>query len=377
MKLFSQKKKTTKTEIKVAPKKEKTFKNIEIFGAKFSVDEKIAFFRNVATMIESGVSIVEALEISAEQVKSKRVKKAILSMAEDTKNGVRLSRAMAKFPRLFPEYIYEAIEMGDIAGKLTNIMYRIADDLEKDEELRKKVMNAILYPIVIVFLMVIVLIVFAFYILPNIAEIFRDLDAPLPLPTKIILTSSEFIKNNPLLLSEVIFGVFLFFFIMLKTKRGHYIIHYLILKFPIFGVLIKEYNLVLLFRSLQMLFSSGLSLNDAVQIAKKTTTNDVYKKTLASIEPKLVQGVPFSRAVSPFPFLFPIQAQKIVWVGEKTGRISTALTRLMEYYEKSADYRVRILTTIIEPVLMVIVGICVGGLALSIFLPIYGLIKVI
>ena len=154
-------------------------------------------------------------------------------------------------------------------------------------------------------------------------------------------------------------------------------IHYLILRIPLFGPLIKEYNLILFFRSLELLFSSGISFVYAVEIAKKTTTNDVYKKTLESIRPLLLHGVPLTAAIAPFTFLFSKQTQKIIWIGEKTGKLEESLNRLTGYYERSVDYKTRMLTILIEPILMIIIGIVVGGLALSIFMPIYGLIKVI
>lgn len=364
--------KKTKEEKKPTLKKESF-----LFRGKFSQTEKIIFFRNLATMISSGISVVEALEIAVDQVKSRFVKRAILKMAEDTRNGMKLSKSMSRFPHYFPEYLVETIEMGDVSGKLTETLNKIADDIEKDEALKRKVMSAILYPIVVFFLMVAVVILFAFYVLPNIAQLYREIGAPLPLPTKIILDSAEFLRQNFWLVLGTILAILIFLFLMLKIKKGRYLIHYLMLRLPLIGQLIKEYNLILIFRSLQMLFSSGISLNAAVKIAKKTTTNDVFQEALASIEPKIIHGVPFSKAISPFPFLFSKQAQKIIWVGEKTGKIDESFNWLTEYFEKMTDYRVRILTVMLEPILMIFVGICVGGLALSIFMPIYGMVKVI
>lgn len=350
--------------------------NLVLAGG-FSKTEHINFFRNLSAMISSGVSIVEALEILSEQVKSPKVKKVILAIGNDTKNGQKLSKAMAKFPKYFSASIIETINTGDVSGKLAEALNNIANDLEKDEELKKKVVGAIAYPAVITVVMIIVLIAFAFYILPGIGGIFTELGAEVPLPTKIILSSSDFMKAHPLGILGTVFAMIVIFYVCLKIKKTRYVIHYLILKFPLFGELIKEYNLILLFRSLQTLYDSGVSLAYATEIAKKTTTNDVYIKTLDGIQPILMHGVPFSGAISPFPFLFSKQTQKIIWVGEKTGKMNEALYRIVNYYEHSVDYRTKMLTVMIEPILMVIIGIVVGGLALSIFMPIYGMIKVI
>ena len=343
----------------------------------FTKGEYINFFRNLSAMIASGVSIVEALEILSEQVKSEKAKRAILTIVNETRNGQKLAKAMARFPKYFSESIVETINTGDVSGRLIEVLNNIADDLEKDDELKKKVIGALAYPAVITVVMIIVLIAFAFYILPGIDDMFKELGAPVPLPTKIILMGSDFIKKYPAALFGTILGIIILFFISLKIKKTHYIIHQIILRLPLFGELIKEYNLILLFRSLETLYASGISLAYSVEIAKKTTTNDVYKKILGGIQPILLHGVPFSGAISPFPFLFSRQTQRIIWVGEKTGKMGESLNRIVDYYEHSVDYRTRMLTVLIEPILMVIIGIVVGGLALSIFMPIYGMIKVI
>lgn len=364
-------------------KKEKK-KKLSLFSAEinflskgFSRAEAIIFFRNLTMMISCGVSIVEALEICADQVKSRAAKKAILTMANDTRNGMMLSKAMAKFPKYFPDYIRETVEMGDVSGTITETMNRIADDLEKDEELKKKINGAIMYPAIIFVLMILVIFAFAFYILPGIANVFKEFGASTPLPTKIILGLGEILRNYPFQIIGTIIGIFLIFLILLKIKLTRYYLHYIILRTPIFGDLIKNYNLVLIFRSLKTLFKSGISLNNAIRIAAKTTTNDVYKKTLLFLEPAIIHGTPLSQTLTLSPFLFPKQTQKVIWVGEKTGQMEHTLEKLSDFYEKATDYRVRILTVMIEPVLMIIIGLAVALLALSLFMPIYGLINVL
>ena len=346
------------------------------FGG-FSKTEQINFFRNLSAMIASGVSIVEALEILSDQVKSGKVKKAILAMAGDTRNGQKLASAMKKFPKYFSSSTVETINMGDVAGKLSEVLDRIGDDLEKDEELRKKVMGAIAYPAVITVVMIIVLIAFAFFILPGIGNIFKELGAPVPLPTKIILGFSDFVRNYPFILGGALLAIFLLFFIGLRIKQSRYVLHNISLKLPLFGELIKGYNQIVLFRALETLYASGVSLAQSVEIAGKTVTNDVYKRALKNVQPVLFHGVPFTTAIDPYVSLFSKQTQKIIWVGEKTGRVTESLNRVVNFYERQVNYRTRMLTVMIEPILMVAIGIVVGGLALSIFMPLYGMIKII
>jgi len=351
-------------------------KNIPFLGG-FSLGEKIYFFRNLAMMIDSGVSMVESLEIISDQVKDGKVKKSILKIGEDVRNGKKLSDAMRKFPKYFPQYIIENVNMGDMAGRLNETLNRISADLEKDDELRKKVAGAVAYPLVIVGVMFIVMIALMFFILPGISQLFIDLEAPIPLPTKILLDSADFLRTNPLLVPGVLLGFILLITIGLKFRKTRYILHYIMLKLPVFGELIKDYNLVLFFRSLESLFKSGIPIVATVEIARNTTNNEVYKKALEGVKPALLHGVSFSDTIAPFPKLFSKQTRKIIMVGEKSGKMEESFSRISDYYLRAVDYKTRMLTVLIEPFLMLALGIVVGLLALSIFLPIYNLVGTI
>ena len=351
-------------------------KSVPFLGG-FSLGEKIYFFRNLSMMIDSGVSAIESLEIVSDQVKDGKVKKTILKIGEDVRNGKRLSEAMRKFPKYFPEYIVENVNMGDQAGRLSETLNRISADLEKDDELRKKVFGAIAYPLVVVGVMVIVVIALMFFILPGISQLFIDLDAPVPLPTKILLDFADFIRATPFLIPAILLGFILLITIGLKFKRTRYILHYILLKVPVFGELMKDYNLVLFFRSLEALFKSGIPIVATVEIARNTTNNEVYKKALEKVEPALLHGVSFSDTIAPFPHLFSKQTRKIIMVGERAGKMEESFSRISDYYLRSVDYKTRMLTVLIEPFLMLALGIVVGLLALSIFLPIYNLVNTI
>ena len=347
------------------------------FFSGFSLSEKIYFFRNLAMMIDSGISIVEALEIISEQVKTKKAKKAILKIAEDVRNGCKLSEAMKKFPKYFPGYIVENVNMGILAGRLNQTLDRISTDLEKDDELRKKVIGALAYPTIILFVMIVVLIIFMFYVLPGIVEIFLDIDTPIPLPTRILLYIKTFIETSPFIIPGILLGFFLLITTGLKFKKTRYLLHYMMLKTPIFGELIKDYNLVLFFRSLEALSKSGVPIIETVNIATTTTNNEAYKKSLDRVKPLLLQGVSLSDALSPFPFLFSKQTRKIIMVGERSGKMDESFDRIAQYYLRAVDYRTRMLTVLIEPILMLTLGVFIGLLALSLFLPIYGMVNTI
>ena len=345
-------------------------------GSGFSTTNKILFFRNLAAMIASNVSVVDALRVFQEQERSKQMKKVITAMVRDIENGAKLSDAMKKNPRYFSEYIIGTVDIGELSGRLVETLDRISEDLQYEYDLKKTVQASLAYPAVVLCSMTVVLITMMVYVLPKIADLFRELDAELPFITKVLISISTFIRMHPFILAGSIMGIFVLLLLSLKTKKGRFIISYMNLRMPVFGSLIKETNLALFFRTLEALFSSGISLVHSIDIAKKTVKNELYKKSLEAIKPILVHGTKLSDALKPFPFLFPLQIQRIVEVGEQSGKLEESFKRLNMYYDRNVRHKTKTLTSLIEPVILIVVGISVGIIALSIFLPIYESVQV-
>ncbi len=352
-------------------------KRIDLSWSVFSEMEKINFFRNLSMMISSGLSIIEALTISSGEIKNGKTRKVIDVMISEMKNGKRFSKTMAQFPNYFSQFIIETINVGEISGTLNEVLDRIAVDLEKNREIKRKIINALIYPLIITSAMVVVVVILMIYILPEIGKIYQSLDAPMPLPTKILLNIGDFLRfNSHILLLTLIISIISSLF-LLRIKKVRYAFDYLILKIPVLGDLIKEYNLVLFFRSSESLVKSGISIVSSVDIASKTIKNNVYKKAFNTIYPILLRGVPFSHVLVRFPFLFSVQTRKIIEVGERTGNINNSFDRITNYYESTFDYKVKMMTTVIEPVLMLMLGVVVGVMAISVFLPIYQIVDII
>lgn len=227
------------------------------------------------------------------------------------------------------------------------------------------------YPAIVVAVMIVVAIVMMAYVLPQIASLFKELNTTLPLPTVILLAISNFMQKYWYAVVAAIIIFIILFLLLLRNEKTRYYIHYFYLKSPVFGKLIKETNLALFFRSLEALFNAGISLLRSVEVSEKTVKNEVYRKTLFGMNPILIHGTNLSEAFKPFPFLFPIQLQRMIEVGEKTGKLEESFRRLSAYYDKSVRHRTEILTATIEPIILVIAGIGVGIIALSIFLPLY------
>ncbi|MDX1608258.1 MAG: type II secretion system F family protein [Candidatus Spechtbacterales bacterium] len=346
-------------------------KEISFSFSGFPYTERINFYRDLSIMIQSGLSMVESLRVLKEQLAGSGVKKAVEAIASRVEGGEQLSRAMRDYPKYFSPYIIETIHAGETAGRLSETLYTISQDLQKDYEVRRKVISAITYPVLVIAVMIAVAIAMMIYILPQIAILFEEFDAQMPLPTRILIGTGEFFASNPFMLLALILGSAAAFFLALRSEKGKYFIHSVILKTPVFKNLIKNYNLVIFFRALGSLVASGTPFVRSVEIAEKTVKNEVYRKTIASTRPALLHGVRLAEVLEPYPKLFPKQTQKIISVGESTGNLEKTFGRITEYYEEAVDHQTKILTVLIEPILMLLIGVVVGGLALSIFLPIY------
>lgn len=337
----------------------------------FSMVDKIAFFRNLAAMLGAGISVTNALTVIKDQMRSKKARKIISDMIVEVENGQKLSEVMRKKSKYFPEFLVETVSVGELAGRLVETCDRLADDLQYRYDLETKVKTSLAYPLVVVVVMILVLIIMMTYVLPQVAILFEDLGGELPLPTRILLGLNYIIQNYYLFIIGVIVAFVVIFILLLKAEKWRYFLHYALLKLPIFGILIKETNLAFFFRTMEALFTSGVSLIHSVEVSKKTIKNHVYRKTLDSISPFLLHGTNLSETLKSCPFLFPLQLQRMIEVGEKTGGLEKSFQYLNTYYDKSVRHRTEVITASLEPVLLVAAGIVVGILALSLFLPIY------
>jgi type IV pilus assembly protein PilC len=333
--------------------------------------ERILFFRNLAIMISAGLSLPESLRVVEDQINSSHIKKAIRHITHDVTNGQTLSRAIGKHKRFFPEHLAETVYLGEKAGELPKTLDRISVDLELNHELKRKVIGAITYPLIVIFVMLAVVTTLMIIVLPNIAQLFSEVGADLPIPTKILLSFSSFISTNPYIIVGIGIGIIAVSLAFVSIKPMRYMLHYTVLKLPVFGGLIQEYNLARFFRAAESLISSGNSLVTAVAVSKKTLRNKLYHTALTSIHTALLHGVPLSETLKGHVFLFPPQTQKLVQVGEQSGKFEETFRHIALYFDRSVHHKTQMLSVMIEPVLMLVIGVFVGGLALSIFLPIY------
>ncbi len=342
-----------------------------------SAPEKIMLTRNLHIMIATGLSLVKSFDILAKQSKNPKLKNALLDIKEEINRGGSLSSSLAGYPDIFSELFQNMIKVGEESGTLEDVFKILSSQLEKDYELKSKVRGAMIYPFIILSTMLGVGAIITIVVLPRLNDFFNNLNVKLPFYTKIIINFGEFAQKWWYLF--IIAPVFLaeFFLLAMKTKRGKWIRDTILLKMPFFSLLIKKNNSALLIRSLSSLISSGVSLVRSLEITSGTLGNLYYKRALDRSSEKIKKGEKLSGTLKTYQNLFPVGAIEMMEVGEETGKTSTILKRLAEFYEKEVIAAAENLSSVIEPILILVLGLVVAFFAFSIVEPMYSVLKYI
>lgn len=357
------------------PEKEQTKKKKRFtFGV--PLKEKTLFCRHLGVMMSSGLSVSRALNILAEQEKNAGFKKAILNIGEQVKKGTSLANAMASYPKIFDQVFVSMVRVGETGGSLEEILRILSDQLEKDYKLVSKVRGAMIYPAVIMVVMVVMGFLMLAFVVPKITAIFADFDAELPFLTQVILTLSNFVSGHILMSSSLILGSAFSIFSFYKTQMGKSFFHRFFLIAPILGPIIRKVNSARFARILSSLLNSGVSLIESLKITADTLGNFHFKKMLLLASEEVQKGVTLSAVLSSSKqSYFPYMVVQMLEVGEETGKTSDVLKKLAEFYEEEVDQTTKNLSSIIEPVLMVVIGAAVGVFAIAIIQPIYSIME--
>ncbi|MFA5022373.1 MAG: type II secretion system F family protein [Patescibacteria group bacterium] len=361
---------------KIAPKGifKSVFSEFSLGGV--SLIDKVLMVKHLGTMIKSGINLNEALEVIADQTTSKKFKRIVNDILDKIKAGQSLANALARYPRVFDPLIVNIIKVGEESGTLEANLEYLASELEDRLELRRNIKAAAFYPVIVLSATLGLGLVLAYFVLPKITQLFKTLDFDLPLQTKILLWVADVMDHYGLyIIAGVIFGIIGF---RILTKQNFFkpTWHWLIIKFPIVGTIIINYNLVLINRTLGILLKSGLTIDQAIVITSDTTANFVYQKKLKESLPQIQKGKRLSDIFSEFKQsrrspIFPLLVIKMIGVGERSGRLDESMTYLADYYEKEVDHTTKNLTTVLEPILLIFVGLMVGFIAVSVITPIY------
>jgi type IV pilus assembly protein PilC len=339
-----------------------------------SLTEKIIFIRNLQVMIASGLPLPRGLKTLAAQSKSKKFKKALLEIGEEIIKGKSFSESLTKYPDIFSELFQNMVKVGEESGTLEEALKVLTRQMEREHELKSKIKGAMIYPMVIISAMIGIGILMLIVVIPKLAETFNELNIELPLTTKLVIGLGTFLAEKwYLAILIIVFFAFLFWR-GLKTKEGKKIIDTLTLKIPVISPIIRKTNSAYTMRTLSSLIGSGVPIIRSLEITSRTLGNIYYKKAMIDVSQKVKKGEKLSEAWRAYHDIYPLSVFQMIEVGEETGETSTILAKLADFFEEEVGASTKNLASIIEPVLMIIIGAVVGFFAISMVQPMYSML---
>lgn len=348
-------------------------KELKIFR-KISLRDLALFSRQFAVLFSSGVPIVESLSTLAGQTKNLELREIVSDLSKEVESGTSLSNSLLKYRKIFSPFFIAMIKAGEASGKLSECLNYLAEHLEREYNLKSKITGALIYPAIILILFLVILTLMVFLILPSFEEILLESGVDVPLITKMVLFFSRFLRNNFLILFLLIFFPILILIHYFKTEDGKKKFDRLVLKIPFLGQIISQSLLSRLSVNLSTLISSGLMITESLEILENIVGNEIYRKAISEIRESVKKGISISSISSLYPEIFPPLFNQMVLVGEKTGKLSTCLIQVGEFYQKESERSIENFIRILEPLLIVSLGILVGGLMATVLLPLYRIV---
>ena len=344
--------------------------------SKVKADEVVIFSRQLTTLIESGIPLVQALEILAEQVKSPYFHQVITGIFNDIKEGSPFNVALSKYPRIFSEFYISMISAGEASGKLSDILNRVSVYIEESLSLQRKIRASLAYPAVVVSMAILITSFLILKVVPTFKGIFASLGGVLPLPTRILIGVSDAARHN----FFYFIGVLTFLIVGIKkiiaTPKGRKKLDKTLLSLPVFGDLITKIAVAKFCRTFSTLITSGVPILNSLDIVAKTSGNKMVEETVIETKKFVQQGEPISEPLSRSG-VFPPMVVRMIAVGEKTGKLEDMLAKIAQFYEDEVNTAVSGLTSMIEPLIIAFLGIVVGSIVVSIFLPIIKITQLI
>lgn len=351
-------------------KQQKKFEIVFPFSG-VPLTEKMFFARNLQVMISAGIPIPRAIDILSIQVKSKKFKRALLNIIIEITKGKNLSDCLASHPNIFSELFQSMVKVGEESGTLEDVLKVLSLQMEREQDLRSKITSAMIYPAVIITAMIGIGILMLVMVVPKLAETFEELGAELPITTKIVIRFATFLSVRWYLVLIFLAALVFLFLQISRTTMGKKIIDTLTLRLPIVSPIVKNTNSAYTVRTLSSLISAGVALPRSLEITSGTLGNLYYKKALTEAAERVRKGEKLSEALKAYNNIYPVTVIQMMAVGEETGETSTVLSKLAEFYENEVSNSTKNLASVIEPVLMVIIGAVVGFFAISMIQPMY------
>jgi type IV pilus assembly protein PilC len=356
--------------------REKTAKRGQTKGGKVSLNDLVVFTRQLATMIDAGIAIVQALQALAEQTPNKVMRDTIRDVCTRVESGESFSEALTRHPKAFNRLYVSMVAAGEKGGLLAEILGRLATYLENSERLRKKVKTALMYPTVVTVVAIVITIFLLVKVIPTFKDVYSGFGAKLPAPTQVLIDLSEILQHYLVYLIVLAGGVVWGWLYFIKTKQGRDFWDRQRIKLPIFGAIAHKICLARFTRTLSSLIRSGVPILEVLQIVSATVGNTLMEKAIKTSALDIERGEGISQALSKHP-IFPSMIIRMLSAGEQTGNIDNMLERVSNFLDEEIETTLSGLMSLIEPLLIVFLGVVIGGMVICMFLPIFNLANIV
>ncbi len=355
---------------KIKVKGKDLLENIALFQKKVTPKDIVIFTRQLSTMIDAGLPLIQGLEVLASQQENKTFKKVLMDTKSDVEGGLTFADAMKKHPKQFDRLFCNMIAAGEMGGMLDDVLKRLADYMEKALRLKRKVKGALTYPIIVLAISALVLGIILIFVIPVFEKMFADFGSNLPIPTQMVVNLSNFVQSYFLVMIGVVVVMVFLFKKYYKTEKGKRVVDRLILKFPVFGPLLRKVAVAKLTRTLGTLIDSGVPILEALNVAAGTAGNKVVEEAIYSVRSSVSKGRTIAQPLGESG-IFPAMVVQMISVGETTGALDQMLNKIADFYDDEVETAVDALTTMIEPFMIVFLGGTVGSIIIAMYLPIF------
>jgi len=362
------------TNLEGAKKKKRELRISLPFFKGVSFSEKMIFTRNLQVMISAGISLSRSLNTLATQTKNRTFKTALSDIIDEVSKGKSFAESLEKYPQVFPKLFVSMIKVGEESGTLEEVLKNLTFQMEREHDLRSKITGAMMYPAVIICAMIGIAILMLIMVIPKLAETFRELGVDLPVTTKLVIGLGDFLVKRWFLLPFIIIILFFILRQALRTKSGKKVFDKIILKIPVISPIIRKTNSAQTVRTLSSLITAGVPIVQALGIVSDALGNIYFKEAISKAQEAVQKGSKLSEGLKPFQNLYPLVVINMVEVGEETGQTADILAKLANFYEDEVTLATKNLSSLIEPILMLLIGGAVGFFAISMIQPMYSML---
>ncbi|CAK8722605.1 Type IV pilus assembly protein PilC [Candidatus Electronema halotolerans] len=346
------------------------FANVAFLQPKVTGKDIVVFTRMLSTMIDAGLPLVQSLQILSKQQDNASFKRALTEILSDVETGMTLADGMRKHPKIFDDLFANMIEAGELGGILDTILSRLAGFKEKSMALQQKIKGAMTYPVIVIGVAILIVGIIMVFVIPVFQEMFASMGGALPMPTQIVVNISEFLKSNIIYIG---IGLWLLAFAVKKyygTEKGQMQIDAMLLQAPVFGPLIRKVAVAKFTRTLSTMLESGVPILDALQVVAKTAGNKIIEQAVVHVANSIAEGRPIAEPLEESG-VFPTMVVQMINVGESVGALDSMLSKIADFYDEEVDQAVENMTAMIEPFMMVFLGVTIGTLVVAMYLPIF------